>query len=145
MKMKKMVLLLAVFVFLTAVAASCSSNPAKDDSKYGKYVKVSPDEVKAALDAKEKVIIVDVRTDSEYAAGHIPGAILVPDAYIETMASNKLPDKLAKIIVYCQSGRRSEIAASVLLTLGYRYVSDMGGIADWTFKTVTGDAPGSWI
>jgi rhodanese-related sulfurtransferase len=83
-------------------------------------------------------LIVDVRTPQEYAAGHIPGAALFPYDEIEgkaaAFASLVGADKGGKdrpIVVYCRSGRRSAIAAGTLAALGYRNVTDFGGIDKW--------------
>lgn len=79
------------------------------------------------------VTIVDVRRVDEYEAGHIPGAILVPNETILTEAETKLPDKNAVLLIYCRSGRRSAEAAQKLLSLGYSQVYDFGGILNWHY------------
>lgn len=76
-------------------------------------------------------IIVDVRRPDEFAAGHIPNAINVPNESI-TAAPVSLPDKNQKIYVYCRSGVRSNQAAHKLEALGYSDINDCGGIIDWT-------------
>lgn len=84
----------------------------------------------------EQVVIVDVRQPSEYASGHVPGAILLPDDTIGKEAETALPDKNAILLVYCQTGRRSRAAAEHLIRLGYKRVYDFGGILDWSYETV---------
>ena len=79
------------------------------------------------------VTIVDVRRADEYEAGHIPGAILVPNETILSEAATKLPDQNAVLLIYCRSGRRSAEAAQKLLSLGYSHVYDFGGILDWQY------------
>ena len=79
------------------------------------------------------VTIVDVRRADEYEAGHIPGAILVPNETILSEAATKLPDQNAVLLIYCRSGRRSAEAAQKLLSLGYSQVYDFGGILDWPY------------
>ena len=87
------------------------------------------------------VTVVDVRTPKEYAEKHIPGAINIP---VESIASSK-PTELAnpdeELLIYCRSGVRSKQAAEKLITLGYRNVTDMGGIIDWHGETVAGSQP----
>lgn len=82
------------------------------------------------------VIILDVRTQEEYDAGHIAEAVRLESADFEAKAANVLPDKDATILVYCRSGNRSKTAAKMLLELGYTDVYDFGGINDWPYETV---------
>lgn len=89
------------------------------------------------MDSEEGYIILDVRTDVEFAEGHIPGAILIPDYEIKKRAEEILTDKDQLILVYCRSGRRSKNAASDLADLGYTNVKEFGGIIDWKYGTVT--------
>jgi phage shock protein E len=95
-----------------------------------------------ALLAQNKAVVLDVRTAEEYAAGHIPGAQLLPfDAIDVSSASKFLPKKTTPVVVYCHSGRRSGIAAQTLLGLGYTQVLDFGAIAHWTGPLVAGRSP----
>lgn len=80
-------------------------------------------------------IIVDVRHDDEYKAGHIPGAVLLTMETITAKTAAKvLPDKSQMILIYCRSGRRSKIAAQNLLDLGYTNLIEFGGILDYKGK-----------
>lgn len=80
-------------------------------------------------------IIVDVRHDDEYKAGHIPGAVLLTMETITAKTAAKvLPDKNQMILIYCRSGRRSKIAAQTLLELGYTNLIEFGGILDYKGK-----------
>lgn len=80
-------------------------------------------------------IIVDVRHDDEYKAGHIPGAVLLTMETITAKTAAKvLPDKTQMILIYCRSGRRSKIAAQTLLELGYTNLIEFGGILDYKGK-----------
>lgn len=80
-------------------------------------------------------IIVDVRRDDEYKAGHIPGAVLLTmETITAETAAKVLPAKNQMILIYCRSGRRSKIAAQNLLDLGYTNLIDFGGILDYKGK-----------
>ncbi len=80
-------------------------------------------------------IIVDVRRDDEYKAGHIPGAVLLTmETITEETAAKVLPDKNQMILIYCRSGRRSKTAAQNLLDLGYTNLIEFGGILDYKGK-----------
>ena len=81
-----------------------------------------------------KAMLVDVRTSEEFANGHIPGAMLLPLDVLAGRAAAALPDKEANIIVNCQSGARSAIAAAQLAAMGYKNVYDLGGIIGWPYE-----------
>lgn len=100
------------------------------------YKKITAAEAKAIIDSDSKVIILDVRTQIEYDGGHIKNALLLPDTEIEQKAENVLPNKNAKILVYCRSGNRSATATRKLIEMGYTNVLDFGGIIDWTYEIV---------
>ena len=80
---------------------------------------------------EEGYLILDVRTQEEYADGHIPGAICVPNESISEEMPEELPDKEQLILVYCRSGNRSKQAAQKLAELGYTNVKEFGGIMSW--------------
>jgi len=101
------------------------------------YHQIKPEDAKAIMDSTQPYILVDVRTDSEYKAGHIEGAILIPDTEITDKAASELPDKNALIMVYCRSGVRSAGASKALVGMGYTKVYDLGGIINWPYGTVT--------
>ena len=94
------------------------------------------EEAKAVIDAEENVIILDVREQYEYDEGHIPGAVLLPSGSVKAKASEVLPDKNQKILVYCRSGNRSGTAARALVALGYTQIYDFGGIINWPYDVV---------
>lgn len=77
------------------------------------------------------VIIVDVRSRDEYASGHIPGAVCIPNETISNVEPAQLNDKDQNIIVYCQTGMRASKAAKKLKRLGYKNIYNFGGINSW--------------
>ena len=90
-------------------------------------------EIKKKLDAGEKMIVVDTREDNEWARGHVPGAIHLGKGVIERDIERAIPDKDAKIVLYCGGGYRSALAADNLQKMGYRNVISMdGGWRGWT-------------
>lgn len=105
--------------------------------KQAVYENITADEAKKIMDTERGYVILDVRTESEYAEGHIPGAILIPDYEITEKAESILTDKNQKILVYCRSGRRSKNAAEALLALGYTNIWEFGGIIDWNYEVET--------
>ena len=102
------------------------------------YHKITAEEAKKMMD-EGGVTIVDVRRADEYAAKHIPGAILVPNESIKEEQPEALPDKDAVLLIHCRTGIRSKDASDKLVAMGYKNVYDFGGINDWTYETETGE------
>ena len=96
--------------------------------------RITPRQARALMLANPHAIILDVRTRQEYDAGHIPGAILLPDYAVETQAPYALPNKSALTLVYCKGGSRSKGAARTLASMGYTNVYDCGGINSWPYE-----------
>ena len=89
--------------------------------------------VKKQLDAGEKIVVVDVREESEWARGHIPGAVYIGKGVIERDIEQKVPDKSATLVLYCGGGFRSALAADNLQKMGYKNAISMdGGWRGWT-------------
>ena len=95
------------------------------------YRSITMDEAVTMMAQETGYIILDVRRPDEFAAGHIPNAINVPNESIGTTEIPELPDKNQLIMVYCRSGRRSKEASEKLVKLGYTNVVEFGGILDW--------------
>lgn len=113
-----------------------ASDEIETEETKGVYAKISPDEYMELLDSGKSLVLVDVRTEEEYAEGHIENAVLLTDAEIPEKAESVLPDKSQTIVVYCRSGRRSAASANVLIDMGYTNVLDLGGIIDWPYEVV---------
>ena len=126
--MKKLIFLLLAVMLLTA----CGQD--KENDQGAAYLNITAEEAKQIMDSEEGYIILDVREQDEYDAGHIPGAILIPYTQIEEKAEEVLTDKDQLILVYCRSGRRSKIAAEALAELGYTNIKEFGGIIDWPYE-----------
>ncbi len=116
---------------LSLLLGACGEEKTNEDNI---YASINAEEAKRMMDEGESYILLDVRTQSEYDEGHIPGAILIPDTEIKDRAEGELMDKAAVILVYCRSGRRSKVAAQALADLGYTGIYEFGGIIDWPYE-----------
>ncbi len=93
------------------------------------------DTVKRRIDRAEKVLLVDVREESEFAKGHLPGAIHLGKGVIERDIEARVPELATEMILYCGGGFRSALAADNLQKMGYTNVISMdGGIRGWREK-----------
>lgn len=89
-------------------------------------------DVKRRIDAGEKFVLVDVREESEWAKGHVAGAVYLGKGVIERDVEARFPDPNTKLILYCGGGFRSALAADNLQKMGYRNVESMdGGWKGW--------------
>lgn len=133
MMKKRMFVLMLAFVFaLSMVSLTLAQDKPKVPAWQGTVVKeqvakakaeikkVTPADVKAAIDKQEKAVILDVRDPEEYKAGHIPGAINVTRGKLEFTVWDKIPDRDAKIYAYCSLALRSALATKTLNDLGYK-------------------------
>ena len=122
--MKKLIpILLSALMF-----AGCAGT---SNNQTNTYRQITVDEAVTMMAQETDYIILDVRRPDEFAAGHIPNAINVPNESIGTSEIPELPDKDQLIMVYCRSGRRSKEASEKLVKLGYTNIVEFGGILDW--------------
>lgn len=138
--MKKIISFFAIafsFLTLSACAAPAAAAAPTPTATPAEYRKISAKDAKARMDSGDEIIILDVRTQKEFDAGHIKGAILVPNETIIDKQPKLLSDLDAEILVYCRSGNRSAQAAKKLIAIGYTNVVDFGGIMDWPYEVVT--------
>jgi rhodanese-related sulfurtransferase len=89
-------------------------------------------DVKRRLNAGEKIVLVDVREESEWSRGHLPGAVHLGKGIIERDIEQLVPDTNTKLILYCGGGFRSALSADNLQKMGYSNVESMdGGWKGW--------------
>ena len=89
-------------------------------------------DVRARQLGGEAFTLVDVREESEFAAGHLPGAVHIGKGVIERDIEAKVPDPATPIVLYCGGGFRSALAADALQKMGYSNVVSMdGGWSGW--------------
>jgi len=89
-------------------------------------------QVKQRLAQGERINLIDVREDHEWAAGHLPGAVHLSKGTIERDIEKKFPDTAAELVLYCGGGFRSALVADNLQKMGYTNVKSMdGGFGEW--------------
>jgi len=104
------------------------------------YYDITVDELKARIDDKsdDNFIIVDIRDEASYDAGHIPGAINIPLNQLGYSLFSL--DKTKDIIVYCFTGVTSQVACQILVNAGFKDVYNViGGIKAWDYAIETSD------
>ena len=108
------------------------------DDMVRSYRQIDQETARQMMEAGDGHVVVDVRRQDEFDAGHIPGAILIPNESITTERPEELPDLNQVILIYCRSGNRSKQAAQKLFDMGYTNIYEFGGINTWTGDIVTG-------
>ena len=125
--MKRMISAVLIILLLFT---GCGGNSMEQNS----YQQITQDVAKEMMDAGD-VVILDVREQYEYDAGHITGAVLLPVGGItEDAAAAVIDDLETVILVYCRSGNRSKTASQVLVDIGYTNVYEFGGINTWPYE-----------
>jgi rhodanese-related sulfurtransferase len=99
-------------------------------------------EVKQWIDNRQEITLVDVREESEWARGHLPGAVYMGKGVIERDIEGAFPDKQSRLVLYCGGGFRSALVADNLQKMGYTNVISMdGGWRGWTEAGFPVDKP----
>jgi rhodanese-related sulfurtransferase len=102
----------------------------------------SVEQVKQWLDQGRGPMIIDVREESEYAAGRIPTALPLSKWIIERDIEHRVPDPDSPLVLYCGGGFRSALAAENLERMGYTHVLSMdGGWTGWKEAGYPTEAP----
>ena len=105
------------------------------ESAKGRVNNITVDDVKPRIDRGEQFNLLDVREESEFAAGHLPGAVHMGRGVIERDIEKRFPDTDAELVLYCGGGYRSALTAESLQKMGYTNVKSMdGGFRGWTEK-----------
>ena len=121
--------ILALILAMLLVLTGCGGTTVENT-----YHQITQEAAKDMMDTQE-VIVLDVREQDEFDAGHIPGAVLLPVGTItKDTAAAVIPELDSLVLVYCRSGNRSKTASKALADLGYSNVYEFGGINTWPYE-----------
>ena len=121
---------LLFLLLLSSSIANAEPTPPLPGTPIYDFIDISAEEAHVMLEENpEQFILLDVRTASEYGAGHIPGAINIPVSDLENRIDEL--DMSKEIIVYCKSGGRSRTASETLAQYGFFVYNMLGGINAW--------------
>jgi len=135
--MMKKILCFSALLLLLVGCASAEKHEETPGLTKERYSQISQEEAQEMMTRDDGHVIVDVRRQDEYDAGHIPGAILIPNESIDTERPEDLPDLDQVILIYCRSGNRSKQASQKLAKMGYKNIYEFGGINTWTGEIVS--------
>ncbi len=141
MKQRIFLLWTVVALLFAGCAASKQSTNGeeREDTAINSYTQIDQETAKAMMERDDGHIVVDVRRQDEFDAGHIPGAILIPHETIEGERPAALPNLDQIILIFCRTGNRSKPAAQKLCDMGYTRLYEFGGVTTWTGPLVTSD------
>lgn len=128
-RVSKVIIVSLVLIFTLGTGTLLAENiTAPDLMAAAKAMITSIDaaQAKAYLD-EGGYLFIDVRTADEYKMGHVPGAINIPRGLLEFRIASSVPEKDAKVVVYCKSGGRSSLATQTLKIMGYTELLNMDG------------------
>lgn len=145
--------LLSVFIFALTACGGDDTEPSGGDeapaeagTMDARYTHLSMEDAQKMIESGtpgEDYILLDTRQLNVYKHDHIPGAICIPDTDITSLANDavieELPDKDQKIIVYCQFGGVSKVAAEKLCDMGYTNIYEFDGMDYWEGEVEYGD------
>lgn len=141
--MNKKSILSGILSMATLFSTGCEANEQSNSSSHGingaVYRKIDSDTAYKMINEPDDKIVLDVRTEEEFAEEHIENAICIPDYELSSRIEQEIPDKSMKILVYCRSGARSYGAAMTLVNMGYNNIYDFGGIINWNYETIVGE------
>ena len=123
-----------LFLLVLLTLAGCDSRE-EDAENIVSYQQITAEEAKSMMEEQPDAVILDVREQDEYDAGHIPGAVLLPVGTInQETAASAILEKDTVVLVFCRSGNRSKTASQALADLGYTQIYEFGGIKDWPYE-----------
>ena len=126
--MRKLMILLAMVLAL----GGCGTAPRETMAG---YQQITAEEAKEMMDMLDDEVVLDVREQDEFDAGHISGAVLLSVRAISAdTAAAVIPELDSVVLVYCRSGNRSKTASAALAELGYSNIYEFGGINTWPYE-----------
>lgn len=120
-----------VLILALGVGPACAdATPDAGSAQTAEQAEAGSPSTQAAESAESNLVYVDVRTDGEYEAGHVEGAIHIPHTEMSERYTALEQYEDSEIVLYCRSGRRSGIALDILEDHGFDNVTNGGGLSD---------------
>lgn len=115
-----------------SAAAGLQSKKELKRIAHSKITKVTVDSLESMKEKNQSYILVDIRTEDEFKAGHIEGAVWIPRGFIEFRLRKLTMDADANVILYCKNGGRSALAVVAMMNMGHKNIHALkGGFQEW--------------
>lgn len=128
---RKIIILIITLASMNTLGDIKSKQEISSEAK-SKAPHISSQQLAGYLPDKGDIILLDIRTEAEFQAGHIQGAKWFPRGNLEFYIQDLIKDPNSKIVLYCRSGGRSALATLTMKSMGYTNVVDLdGGFKEW--------------
>ena len=135
MKQKNLITILVTFLICIFTQAQVKTPEQILEQVSSKIAQISFEDLKTKMDSEHQYILIDVRTEKEYLAGHIKSAIWLPRGFLEFKIQKIFSDPETEIILYCKRGSRSALSTYTLMEMWYKNVLNLeGGFEEWVNK-----------
>ena len=132
MKQKYSFVILIVILICSFTQAQIQTPGQIVENVKTKITQITVDDLKTKMDSEHQFILLDVRTEKEYLAGHIENARWLPRGFMEFKIQKLISDPETEIILYCKRGSRSALTTYTLIKMGYKNVLNLdGGFEEW--------------
>ena len=122
----------AIYVIASLFVGSCNQKPI-EQTPVKEFPNIKIADVQKKINAKNNILLLDVRTATEFEGplSHIAGAVLLPIQELEQRVDELNEHKEKEIIVICRSGNRSQTGTRILISHGFNAVNMLGGMKAW--------------
>jgi len=132
MKQKYAVIILIAIIICSFTQAQIKTPKQIVQNVKTKITEITIDDLKNKMDSDNQFILLDIRTEKEYLAGHINNSVWLPRGFIEFKIQKLISDPETEIILYCKRGSRSALTTFTLIEMGYKNVLNLdGGFEEW--------------
>ncbi len=132
MKQKYSIAVLVTFLFCSFSQAQIKTPKEIVEQIKSEINIITVEDFETKMDSENQFILLDVRTEKEYLAGHIENAVWLPRGFIEFKIQKLVSDPETEIILYCKRGSRSALTTYTLIEMGYKNVLNLdGGFEEW--------------
>ena len=124
----------AIYVIASLFLGSCNQKPI-EQTPVKEFPNIKIADVQKKINAKNNILLLDVRTATEFEGplSHIAGAVLLPIQELEQRVDELNEHKEKEIIVICRSGNRSQTGTRILISYGFNAVNMLGGMKAWNY------------
>jgi len=132
MKLKYAIVVLIAILICSFTQAQIKTPGQIVENVKTRISQITVDDLKNKIETEDQFILLDVRTEKEYLAGHVENAVWLPRGFIEFKIQKLISDPEKDIILYCKRGSRSALTTYTLLEMGYKNVLNLeGGFEEW--------------
>ena len=132
MERNKTIIVLAAIIICSLTQAQIKSSGQIVENVSSRITEITVEDLNNKIGTDHQFILIDVRTEKEYLAGHIEKAIWVPRGFLEFKIQKITSEPQSELILYCRAGSRSALSTETLIEMGFENVLNLqGGFKEW--------------